>query len=89
MATELVTVNFGGDILELPRSAFASPTQLRWLRQRRHSGDHPVLAARAKLGWEMYNALAYPKPVQKVLPILKRDKFRFWLRCKLTKWGII
>ena len=89
MAAEIVMVSVGSDILELPLWAFATKGQRRWLCQPRSSGDDPVLAAKAKLGWEMYSALVRPKRAQKVIPILKRDKFRFWLRCKLVKWGII
>ena len=88
---DFVIVNFGGDILRLPITEFDTPKKRFWFESNhRRSGDNPKLEARARIAWTMYNAKAYPWRVpDKIIPVRLRGPFRFWLRCSLTKLGVI
>jgi hypothetical protein len=82
-------VNYGGDLIQLPVDAVLSSKQLSWLMQECHSGDDIKLHARTQAGWDLYNArvnrVFRPTPKN----ILKRGKFQWWLRTKLTQWSLI
>jgi hypothetical protein len=89
---DVVTLNCGGDIISLPISALKNKKNMLWFNQERFGGDNVKLAAIAAAGYKRYCALTgqtwmstpdvWPKP-------LKRNRFQFWLRNKLTHWSII
>jgi len=73
----------------VPISVFNSPSP--WFKANRASGDDPKLSARVKAAWEMYAAKSgqFVNQGKDYPVILKRNGFQFWLRCKLTRWGVI
>ena len=90
-AKDFVIVNFGGDIIRLPITEFDTPKKRFWFEENcRRSGDNPKLEARARIAWQMYSAKVFPWQVpMRIIPIHLRGPFRFWLRCSLTKLGVI
>jgi hypothetical protein len=86
---DTVRVNFSGDILDIPVSVLNDPVKLNWWKAPRHSGNNDKLHACAKAGWKMYTAKTGQFTTKEYPTILKRNRLQFWLRCKLTRWGII
>jgi hypothetical protein len=88
MLDDRIMLNFGGDIVLIPVVDLSSPSALRWWKSPAQSGDNPKLTARVVAAWQMYQSLT-GQLFQPDSNKLKRNKLQFWLRCKLTKLGII
>jgi hypothetical protein len=85
---DFIRVNVGGDILDLSVDEFSKPKKRFWFDQVAFTGNDPRLEARMHIAWQRYCSLS-GQVFHYGLSTLKRGAFRFWLRCSLTRLGVI
>ena len=74
--------------------AIPVPERITW---RMYSSEHiyllgPLLDDCGARGWALYRAVMSRPPAVKVGGIYittRKEQIRWWIRCKLVKWGII
>lgn len=89
---EYITFRAGDELLTLPASVLTgSKSQLAWLWTR-HIPNYAKSDAFSRLMWEVYkNHESVKRPLEYVPWMTPRriTAFQFWLRNRLTRWGLI
>ena len=83
---DCITVNVHGDILSIPIADLSRPELYRWWMQPPPGSSGDANYARAKAAWELFSVYT-GRPLR--LKPIRKSGFQFWLRCKLTKLGVI